>query len=272
MNLQPSEFAKATLALVLASSSATRRRGTIARGTFMIAAAITAGAAAVDTPAAGPLAQPVTLVPVLFRSRVCGRHVDAHLGILAGCRSVGGAESPGSFALQDYQKERISTFVQPVAGRARRRVSADSGPLSRSGSGGPFGKGSRAGTQEPAAASSRWHTMTSSSRHWAEEQGFLGVVVALGLYLFVILRIARGGQAGEGSAWRIPGAGSAGQLYVPGAVQHYDVGRPGAGQGFDASAHELWRFFDDRDARGIRPDSQCADAQVYQLMFMELIR
>ncbi len=42
MNLQPSEFAKATLALVLAKFFGEARRGTVLRGDFMIAAGITA--------------------------------------------------------------------------------------------------------------------------------------------------------------------------------------------------------------------------------------
>ena len=107
------------------------------------------------------------------------------LGILA---LVGVLAAPVAwkFALQDYQKERISTFLDPVAGRARRRVSADSGPhhrrIRRA-----VGQGLPKGTQGQLRFLPVAHNDFIFSV-LAEEQGFAGVLVALGLYLFVILR------------------------------------------------------------------------------------
>ena len=55
------------------------------------------------------------------------------------------------------------------------------------GSGGPFGKGFQGGTQGQLRFLPVAHNDFIFSA-LAEEQGFVGVVVALGLYLFVILR------------------------------------------------------------------------------------
>ena len=90
------------------------------------------------------------------------------------------------FALKDYQKSRISTFLDPVTGCERRRLPADPGAHHRR-SGGFTGKGFRQGTQGQLRFLPVAHNDFIFSV-LAEEQGFAGVLVALGLYLFVILR------------------------------------------------------------------------------------
>ena len=90
------------------------------------------------------------------------------------------------FALKDYQKQRIQTFLDPEQDprapgyqQIQARITV--------GSGGLRGKGFRKGTQGqykflPVAHNDFIFSVL------AEEQGFVGVLVALGLYLFVILR------------------------------------------------------------------------------------
>jgi len=90
------------------------------------------------------------------------------------------------FALQDYQKERVSTFLDPEAdakGAGYQQLQA----RITTGSGGPWGKGFQNGTQGqlrflPVAHNDFIFSVLS------EEHGFAGVMVALGLYLFIILR------------------------------------------------------------------------------------
>jgi len=90
------------------------------------------------------------------------------------------------YALKDYQKSRISTFIDPELdprGAGYQQIQARISV----GSGGPWGKGFTKGTQGqlrflPVA----WNDFVFSV--YGEEQGFVGVVVALGLYLFVIVR------------------------------------------------------------------------------------
>ena len=184
MNLQPSEFAKATLALVLAKFFGENRRGGVGRTDFLIAAAITA------VPLLLIMQQPdlgtaVTLVPVLFAAAYVAGMPMRIFGILA-LAGVLAAPIAWKFALQDYQKERISTFINPsqdARGAGYQQIQA----RITVGSGGPFGKGFREGTQGQLRFLPVAHNDFIFSA-WAEEHGFVGVVVALGLYLFVILR------------------------------------------------------------------------------------
>jgi len=90
------------------------------------------------------------------------------------------------FALKDYQKQRIETFMNPEQdprGAGYQTIQA----RVTVGSGGLIGKGFRNGTQGqykflPVAHNDFIFSVLS------EEQGFIGVLGALGLYLFVILR------------------------------------------------------------------------------------
>jgi rod shape determining protein RodA len=184
MNLQPSEFAKAVLALVLAKFFGESRRGPSTRIDFLIAGAI--AAVPLLLIAQQPdLGTAVTLLPVLFAVVFVAGMPMRIFGILA---VVGLLAAPfvWKFALQDYQKERISTFVNPsqdARGAGYQQIQA----RITVGSGGPFGKGFKEGTQGQLRFLPVAHNDFIFSV-LAEEHGFVGVVVALGLYLFVIVR------------------------------------------------------------------------------------
>ena len=88
--------------------------------------------------------------------------------------------------LRPYQKSRISTFLDPsqdAKGAGYQQIQA----RITVGSGGLSGKGFRKGTQGQLRFLPVAHNDFIFSV-LAEEQGFAGVLVALGLYLFVILR------------------------------------------------------------------------------------
>ena len=184
VNLQPSEFAKAALALVLAKFLGDSRRGKLTRTDLLTAGAITALPLIVI--ARQPdLGTAVTLLPVLFAAafvagmpvRIIG--IAALVGVLA-------APVAWQFALQDYQKERISTFLNPeqdARGAGYQQIQA----RITVGSGGPWGKGFQQGTQGQLRFLPVAHNDFIFSV-LAEEHGFKGVLVALALYLFVILR------------------------------------------------------------------------------------
>jgi rod shape determining protein RodA len=183
-NLQPSEFAKAALALVLGKFFAEMRKGGLTRTDFIVAAALTAVPALII--ARQPdLGTAVTLVPVcLAAAFVAGMPMRA-IGILA---LAGLLITPVAwkFALQDYQKERISTFLDPsqdARGAGYQQIQA----RITVGSGGLWGKGFTKGTQGQLRFLPVAHNDFIFSV-LAEERGFAGVLVALGLYLFVILR------------------------------------------------------------------------------------
>jgi rod shape determining protein RodA len=184
LNLQPSEFAKATLALVLAKFFGESRRGTVTRSDLLLAGAITA----VPFLLIGQqpdLGTAVTLLPVAFAVAYVAGMPMRIFGILA-IAGVLIAPIAWKFALQDYQKERIETFLNPsedARGAGYQQIQA----RITVGSGGPFGKGFREGTQGQLRFLPVAHNDFIFSV-LAEEHGFVGVVVALGLYLFVIVR------------------------------------------------------------------------------------
>ncbi len=184
INLQPSEFAKATLALVLAKYFGDRQRGAPQRGDLMIAGAITA----VPVLIIGrqpDLGTALTLVPVLFAVAYVAGMPMRIFGILA-LAGILLAPIAWKFVLQDYQKGRISTFLDPsqdAKGAGYQQIQA----RITTGSGGLRGKGFMQGTQGQLRFLPVAHNDFIFSV-LAEERGFVGVLVTLGLYLFVILR------------------------------------------------------------------------------------
>jgi len=183
-NLQPSEFAKATLALVLAKYFGDSRRGAPTRSDLVIAGAIAA------VPLLLIIRQPdlgtaVTLLPILFAIAYVAGMPMKIFGVLA-LAGVLAAPIAWKFALHDYQRERISTFLDPeqdAKGAGYQQIQA----RISTGSGGPWGKGFMKGTQGQLRFLPVAHNDFVFSV-LAEEHGFAGVLAALGLYLFVILR------------------------------------------------------------------------------------
>jgi rod shape determining protein RodA len=183
-NLQPSEFARIALALVLAIFFGENRRGAKTTSDLLIGGAFAA------VPMALIAKQPdlgtaVTLLPVYFGVAYLAGMRLRLLGVLA---LVGALLAPvaWAYALKDYQKERISAFIDPAKdpkGSGYQQIQAQI----TVGSGGLTGKGFLRGTQGqykflPVAHNDFIFSVLG------EEIGFLGVLVALGLYLFVILR------------------------------------------------------------------------------------
>ena len=183
-NLQPSEFAKATLALMLAKVLGEERRSALTNTALALAVVLTL------VPFLAIARQPdlgtaVTLVPILlvvaFVAGMPMRYVYTMV-ILA----VLAAPIAYKFGLQDYQRERISTFLDPAQdprGAGYQQIQA----RITVGSGGVWGKGYMEGTQGQLRFLPVAHNDFIFSV-LAEEQGLVGVLVALGLYLFVIMR------------------------------------------------------------------------------------
>jgi rod shape determining protein RodA len=183
-HLQPSEFGRIAVALMLAMYFGENRRGAKNTSDLILGGIFTA------VPLLLIAKQPdlgtaVTLMPVFLgvaffaglRLRLLG--VLAIIGILA-------APVAWKFALKDYQRSRIQMFIDPEQdpkGAGYQTIQA----RITVGSGGLTGKGFRQGTQGmykflPVAHNDFIFSVL------AEEQGFVGVLTVLGLYLFVILR------------------------------------------------------------------------------------
>jgi rod shape determining protein RodA len=127
----------------------------------------------------------VTLLPILVVVAYVAGMPMRYLGILA-LVALLAAPIAYRWALHDYQRERISMFLDPsqdARGAGYQQIQA----RITVGSGGVWGKGFMGGTQGQLRFLPEPHTDFIFSI-LAEEQGLIGVLVVLGLYLFVILR------------------------------------------------------------------------------------
>ena len=183
-NIQPSEFAKAALALVLAKFFGESRRANVTRVDLLVAGALTAVPLLViaQQPDLGTAA---TLIPVALAVAYVAGMPMRLLGVLT---LIGLLAAPVAwkFALQDYQRERIATFMDPAQdarGAGYQQIQA----RITVGSGGLWGQGFTEGTQGQLRFLPVAHNDFIFSV-LAEEQGFAGVIATLALYLFVILR------------------------------------------------------------------------------------
>jgi rod shape determining protein RodA len=182
-NLQPSEFAKIGVALVLAKFFG-ENRGAPSWGDLAIGGILTLLPVALIAKEPD-LGTAVTLLPIFVAVAYLAGMPMRVLGILC-LAFVLAAPVAWKFMLKDYQKSRISTFFDPsqdARGAGYQQIQA----RITVGSGGLTGKGFKHGTQGQLRFLPVAHNDFIFSV-LAEEQGFAGVVVALGLYLFVILR------------------------------------------------------------------------------------
>ena len=182
--LQPSEFARMALALILAMFFGENRRG--ARNTSdLIIGGIFAVVPFLLIVKQPDLGSAMTLLPVYLGVVYLAGLRLRLLAIAAGI-AILLAPIAWSYGLKDYQKSRIVIFLDPEQdprGAGYQPIQA----RVTVGSGGLMGKGYMKGTQGqykflPVAHNDFIFSVL------AEEHGFVGVLVALGLYLFVILR------------------------------------------------------------------------------------
>jgi rod shape determining protein RodA len=183
-NLQPSEFGRVVVSLILAMYFGENRRG--ARNTSdLIIGALFMAVPLLLIARQPDLGTAVTLIPVFLGITYLAGLRLRLLGAIA-LAAILVAPVVWQFALKDYQKSRVMTFFDPQQdpkGAGYQTIQA----RITVGSGGLTGKGFMGGTQGqykflPVAHNDFIFSVL------AEEQGFIGVLAALGLYLFVILR------------------------------------------------------------------------------------
>ena len=187
-NLQPSEFAKVGVALVLAKLYGDNRGAPgwtdLAVGGLLTLVPLLLIAKEPD------LGTAVTLVPVFVAVAYLAGMRMRILGLLGLCLLLS-APVAWKFALQDYQRSRISTFLDPAQdarGAGYQQIQAQI----TVGSGGLWGKGFKQGTQGQLRFLPVAHNDFIFSVI-AEEKGFLGSIAVLGLFGVVLwngLRIA----------------------------------------------------------------------------------
>ena len=183
-NFQPSEFVKIAVALLLARLYAANEKRIPSTGNLVL------GGLLIGIPVLLIMAQPdlgtaITLVPVLLGiAFVAGMRLRV-AGVLLALAIVT-APIAWTYVLQDYQKGRVITFLDPwrdPRGKGYQQIQA----RITVGSGGLWGQGFRKGTQGQLSFLPVAHNDFIFSV-LAEEHGFVGVLAVLGLYLFVVMR------------------------------------------------------------------------------------
>jgi rod shape determining protein RodA len=195
--LQPSEFARISIALLLAWILENDDRPILKTRTLALVGA------AVGFPVLLVLLQPDLGVALTYMPFVVAALFFGGLRarwwatlIVAGTLAIGGSW----FLLKDYQKDRIRTFLDPNLAARGAGYQVRQARIAI-GSGGILGKGWKQGTQSRLGFLPVRHTDFIFAA-LAEEWGFVGVAVLLGAYGFLIARalaIARDARDRGGS-------------------------------------------------------------------------
>jgi rod shape determining protein RodA len=183
-SLQPSEFARLALALVLAMFFGESRRR--ARSVAELLMGLTFVAVPFWLIQKQPdIGTAITLLPVLL-GVIYLAGLQVRWIVIATVLAVLLSPLVWRYGLEPYQKQRVLTFLNPSKDRKGAGYQQIQATITV-GSGGLMGKGFRQGTQGgygflPVAHNDFVFSVL------AEEQGFVGVLVTLMLYLFVIMR------------------------------------------------------------------------------------
>jgi rod shape determining protein RodA len=184
LQVQPAELVKIAAALLAAKVLGESRKESL--GLLDVAAPGAAlGLLALLIAAQPDLGTAFCIVPLFLTTAfLAGLRMRAVLTLLAVLALVGGLG--WRYALKDYQKSRIYSFLDPSLdpkGVGYQKIQSQIAV----GSGGLLGKGYGKGSQSQLGYLPARHTDFAFSV-LAEELGFLGVAVTLGLYLLVLWR------------------------------------------------------------------------------------
>ena len=213
--VQPSEFAKVTLVVLLArvlggGALAPRSFGTIAVGLLLMALPFLLILVEPDLGTAAVLV-PTTAI-MLFAAGAAFRYL-AGLALL-GAGGIGLALSPlGHFLLSDYQHERILTFLDPSRDPLGSGWNALQSAIAV-GSGGFWGKGYLNGSQNVLGFLPRTVAPTDFIFPViAEETGFIGASALLLVFAFLLMRYLRTAWTAGDPTGSLLATGIAGLLF-----------------------------------------------------------
>ncbi|HEY2459796.1 MAG TPA: rod shape-determining protein RodA [Candidatus Acidoferrum sp.] len=199
--LQVSELVKLIIIIVLARFFAEVRTDELSLRD-LIKAGLLVGVPLVLILKQPDLGTALVLVPLLvvgaFLAGLQWQH--AAVFILAGAMLVGAVFYPpvSRHILKPYQRERITSFLHPEDDAKGSGYQLLQSKIAV-GSGGFWGKGFGNGTQNQLGyIPVRYSDFIMSA--WAEEQGFRGVLFALGLYMALLLRLVQNAQRAKDRA------------------------------------------------------------------------
>ncbi len=188
-HFQPSEWVKLVLIIVLAKYfSEVQERASLSD-------VVKAGAIAA-VPMLLVLKQPdlgtaLTYVPVAVMALFLGGIQFRHAAVILVFAAVL-MPAVWHYGLKPYQKERLTTFLNPDADSQKQGYQLDQSKIAV-GSGGIWGKGIRQGTQTQGSFLPEAHTDFILAA-WAEEHGFVGAIALLLLYFMVLVRLIHDAQ------------------------------------------------------------------------------
>ena len=184
VQFQPSEFAKLVSALLLAKIFAESKRDSLGVREIL-GPGMTVALLALLIAAEPDLGTAFCMLPPFLALAFLGGLRPKAIAAMAGALILLGGLG-WQFALKDYQKNRIYTFLDPSLdpkGAGYQKIQSQIAV----GSGGLSGKGYKNGSQSQLGYLPARHTDFVFSV-LAEEMGFLGVIAVLGLYLLVLWR------------------------------------------------------------------------------------
>jgi rod shape determining protein RodA len=185
VHVQPSEFVKPVAALFVAKIFGDSRQETPSLRDIA-GPGLAVGLLALLIAAAPDLGTAFCLIPLFLAAAfLAGLRLKAVASLAVVLLLVGGIG--WQYALKDYQKTRVYTFLDPSLdpkGAGYQKIQSQIAV----GSGGLFGKGWRKGSQAQLGYLPARHTDFIFSV-LAEEEGFVGVLLVLGLYLLLLWRM-----------------------------------------------------------------------------------
>jgi len=189
VNLQVSEFVKLVIILVVARYVSELQSDEI-RPRDLLKLGLLVGLPAVLVMYQPDLGTGLTYLPILAAGVLIAGVKWRYLAIIA---LVGALTLPvGWYFLKDYQRQRLVTFLDPSGDPRGAGYQVIQSKIAV-GDGGVWGRGVTRGTQTQLRFLPATHTDLIFSS-FAEEHGFVGVVVALGLYFLLLMQIVQNAQ------------------------------------------------------------------------------
>jgi rod shape determining protein RodA len=189
-HFQVSEFVKLVIVLLVARYLSSRKGDRPLEGSDLLKLGGLVGLPLVLVMAQPDLGTSLTYLPILaigiFLAGLPWKYVIAFAVLLAVVGPI------GWHFLKDYQRDRLVTFVDPMHDPKGRGYQVIQSKIAV-GQGGIWGRGVTRGTQTQL----RFLPMAPTDfvfSAFSEEHGFIGVVVALGLYFLLLMQVVQNGQ------------------------------------------------------------------------------
>lgn len=187
---QPSEFVKLVIVLLVARYLSEVKSDRL-EVRDLVKLSVLAGIPFLLVASQPDLGTSLTYLPILAMGIFLGGLRWQHAAALAVLAAV--LLPLGWFALADYQKARLEVFVDPAKDPLDKGYQAIQSKIAV-GAGGIWGKGVTRGSQTQLRFLPVTHTDFLISA-FAEEHGFFGVVVLLGLYFLLLMQIVQNAQS-----------------------------------------------------------------------------